>query len=126
MGKRYLIDSNAIIDFCNGKLPITGKSLLVGISPEISIITCIELFASKDIPKEEYTLLEKFVSVSIVHLVSLYLIQNTISIRQNNKFKLPDAIIAATCLTYNLILISRNTKDFKNIEGLEIIDPYLV
>ena len=38
--------------------------------------------------------------------------------------KLGDAIIAATALVHNLILISRNTADFINIEGLDIIDPH--
>jgi predicted nucleic acid-binding protein len=37
---------------------------------------------------------------------------------------LPDAIIAATAIVYNWALISRNTKDFKNIKGLKVIDPF--
>ncbi len=41
-----------------------------------------------------------------------------------NKIKLPDAIIAATALVYDLFLISRNTGDFKNINYLKLIDPY--
>ena len=38
--------------------------------------------------------------------------------------KLPDAMIAATALQNGFILVTNNTKDFKNIEGLEVIDPY--
>jgi predicted nucleic acid-binding protein len=38
--------------------------------------------------------------------------------------KLPDAIVAATALVYDLILVTRNTSDFKSIEGLEVIDPF--
>ncbi len=49
MGTRYLIDSNGIIDFFNGKLPANGQQFIAKLSPEISIITNIELFASKDI-----------------------------------------------------------------------------
>ena len=124
MGKRYLVDSNTIIDFCNGKLPDTGKGLLSGIDPEMSIVTNIELFATKDISEQEYFLLEKFVAISVVHPVAIDLIKNTIEIRQNYKIKLPDAIIAATALTYGLILISRNIKDFKKIDRLKVIDPY--
>ena len=41
MGKRYLVDSNAIIDFCNGKLPTGGREFLDAIEIEISIITNI-------------------------------------------------------------------------------------
>ncbi len=41
MGTRYLIDTNAIIDFCNGKIPENGRDFLLNITPEISIITHI-------------------------------------------------------------------------------------
>ncbi len=124
MGKRYLIDSNAIIDFCNGKLPTNGRNFMMGVSPEISIVTNIELFATKNISSEEYELLEKFVAFSVKHDVNKDLIDTKIMVRQTYKIKLPDAIIAATALVYNLTLISRNTKDFDGIDGLQFINPY--
>jgi predicted nucleic acid-binding protein len=40
------------------------------------------------------------------------------------KIKTPDAIIAATALATESIIITRNTKDFGKIEGLEAINPY--
>ena len=124
MGKRYLIDSNAIIDFCNGIMPENGRNFLLAINPEISIVTNIELFATKNISQEEYELLEKFVAFSLIHNVNKDLVDTTIHIRQTYKIKLPDAIIAATALIYNLTLISRNTKDFDGINGLEFINPH--
>jgi predicted nucleic acid-binding protein len=124
MGKRYLIDTNSIIDFCNGQLPLNGRNFLMTINPEISIVTNIELFATKNISQQEYELLEKFVAFSILHDVNKYLIDTTIHIRQTYKIKLPDAIIAATALVYNLTLISRNTKDFGGIADLDFINPY--
>ncbi len=51
-------------------------------------------------------------------------VEKTIAIRQAKKIALGDAIIAATALVYNLILISRNLSDFKDIDGLQVIDPY--
>ena len=124
MVKKYLIDSNTIIDFCNGNLPENGRAFLMGINPEISIITNIELFATKNILQEEYELLEKFVAFSVVYDVSKNLIDTTIDIRKTYKIKLPDAIIAATALVYGMTLISRNSKDFDGIDGLEFINPY--
>jgi predicted nucleic acid-binding protein len=35
-----------------------------------------------------------------------------------------DAIIAATALTENFVLVTRNTADFKNIPGLELLNPW--
>ena len=43
----------------------------------------------------------------------------TIRIRRHLKIKLPDAIIAATCLINNCCLITNNIKDFSKIEGLQ-------
>ena len=38
--------------------------------------------------------------------------------------KLPDAIIAATAINHNLILITRNVADFKKITRLKVLNPY--
>lgn len=51
-------------------------------------------------------------------------IEKTITIKQTKKIALGDAIIAATALVYDLIVISRNISDFKNIDGLKVIDPH--
>ncbi|MBK6642007.1 MAG: type II toxin-antitoxin system VapC family toxin [Bacteroidetes bacterium] len=53
-----------------------------------------------------------------------YIVDATIEIRRKYKTKLPDSIIAATALVHNLVLISRNTADFKNIQGIQVIDPH--
>jgi predicted nucleic acid-binding protein len=37
-----------------------------------------------------------------------------------------DAVIAATCIYHDLILITRNEKDFKEIPGLEIYNLFAV
>lgn len=37
-----------------------------------------------------------------------------------------DMLIASSCLVYNHKLVTRNIKDFKNISGLEIINPWEV
>ena len=47
-----------------------------------------------------------------------------IKIRKNYKTKQPDALIAATALVNDFILITRNTSDFKNISHLNIVDAY--
>lgn len=52
------------------------------------------------------------------------IVTQTIEIRKEYKIKLPDAIIAATALVNDLTLISRNKSDFKNIDGLAVIDPH--
>jgi predicted nucleic acid-binding protein len=122
----YLLDTNTVIDFCNSKLPIDAKKLLTGIvEPTISVITRIELFASTKIAEEEKLTLESFVNMATVYdTINLDIVAHAIAIRQRYRTKLPDAIIAATALSYELTLVSRNISDFKNIVGLKVIDPY--
>jgi predicted nucleic acid-binding protein len=123
----YLLDTNTVIDFCNSNLPANAKNLLAGIDPAISVITQIELFASDKIPLRDKLNLEAFVGICTVYdSINTNIVAKTIAIRQQHKTKLPDAIIAATALAYNLVLISRNTSDFKNITGLTCIDPHAV
>jgi predicted nucleic acid-binding protein len=77
------------------------------------------------IPQQEKLNLEAFVGICTVYnSISADIVNKTIAIRQLHKKKLPDAIIAATALVYDLILITRNTIDFKSIDGLKVIDPF--
>lgn len=39
MGQKYLMDTNAVIDFFNGSLPANGKEFISSIDPAISVIT---------------------------------------------------------------------------------------
>jgi len=50
--------------------------------------------------------------------------QKAIQIRSTKRIKIPDAIIAASALYTNSVLATRNTKDFKNIEGLAVLNPF--
>lgn len=123
----YLLDTNTVIDFCNSKLPLNARNLLNGIEPIVSVITSIELFASNKTTQHEKFTLEEFIKIAIVYeSLNTNIVARTIEIRQQYNTKLPDAIIAATALVYDLILITRNTKDFGSIEGLKVIDPWKI
>jgi predicted nucleic acid-binding protein len=124
MGSGYLIDSNVVIDFLNDKLVGEVRDLIFNIEPTISFITQIEIFSTAKITEKEKLSLLIFVNQSVIYRVDNDIIEETINIRLANKIKLPDAIIAATAKVNNLILITRNTKDFKNIKGITLIDPY--
>jgi predicted nucleic acid-binding protein len=68
--------------------------------------------------------LDIFTGQSNVININDEIIEKTIKLRKSYKIKLPDAIIAATAISYGLTLVTRNTKDFKNIPGLKVINPY--
>jgi toxin FitB len=70
--------------------------------------------------------MNNFVSrVQILQLDNV-IADRTILIRQTHRLKLPDAVIAATCLENSLTVIARNQSDFGKISGLPIIDPYQI
>ena len=108
----YLLDTNAVIDYCNDKLPINAANFIETIEPKISVITAMELFAFAAITKTEQQKLEEFIDfITIYDKINLDIRTHTINIRKAYRLKFPDAIIAATALAYSLTLISRNTKD---------------
>jgi predicted nucleic acid-binding protein len=123
---QYLIDTNAVIDYLGKKLPSTGMDFMdriIDTVPNVSVITKIEVLGF-NAPDEHYQLLTNFMSDATVLDLTGNIVGVSIDIRKNYKTKLPDAIIAATALVYDLILISRNISDFKNIQGLKVVDPH--
>lgn len=124
MVELYLLDTNPVIDFFNGRLPVTGKNFITGIEPAISVISNIELLSNKNIPTEELKQLLDFIQIAVIYDLKKEIVEQTIMLRQNFKIKTPDAIIAATALIHNRKLITRNKSDFKDITGLVVIDPY--
>ncbi len=122
----YLIDTNTIIDYLGQKLPASGMSFMNNIiddAPNISVITKIEVLGF-NAPSEHYQLLKDFTNDAVIFELSDNIVDATINLRKNHKIKLPDAIIAATALVYDLTIISRNVGDFKNIQGLVTVNPW--
>jgi predicted nucleic acid-binding protein len=68
--------------------------------------------------------MEFFISGSTVLDIDKEIVDKTIEIRKSIKITLPDAIIAATALVYDFKLLSRNSKDFKNIPALKLQNPW--
>lgn len=126
MGKGYLIDSNVVIGYLDDKLPKQAKEMMnkvIDDTPNISVITKIEIlrFNTRD---EPYKILVDFINESAVLSLSDEIVDETISICKLHRIKLPDALIAATAIIYDLCLLTRNIADFKNIDKLDILNPW--
>jgi len=123
MGKSFLIDTNVIIDFSEGRFTNSARvfvSEVINKNPTISAITQIELLGFSIVPMQ----IVGFVKYANISNINNLVVNKTIEIRKKHKIKLPDAIIAATALVNNQILLTRNIDDFKNIENLNIKNPY--
>jgi hypothetical protein len=128
MGKsQYLIDSNVVIDYLGGHLPPNAMELMhkiVDATPRLSIISKIEILAYNFPTKQSFEITKDFINSSLIYNLNGDIVETTIELRKNFRIKLPDAIIAATALVNNFELITRNTKDFKKIKSLKVMDPF--
>ncbi len=123
----YLFDSNTIIDIAGNRLPASSFFKLKGIVQDLafsSVICRIEVLGYEG---NSFEMLE--CEGLITNLLEIGLteeiVQRTIQLRKSyHKIKLPDLIIVATALEYNLELITHNLDDFKNIIGVKLIDPH--
>jgi len=127
MGKRYLLDSNVIIDYIAGLYSDKTAhwlSQIIDSEINVSIITKIEVLSFSPNKDDDYAVLIDFFDVADVFELTEDVVDKTIQLRQKKKIKLPVTVIAATALVNKLILVSRNAKDFKNIPNLEVVNPY--
>ena len=126
MGKKYLIDSNVIIDFTSNTLPDKGLKFVKPIFENefyFSFVSKIEVLGF-EIDSEKEKLLRAFFDFGNLIAVTDEIIQQTILLRKKKKIKMADAIIAATAIAENLILLTRNEKDFQNIDNLQLLNPF--
>lgn len=125
MGKTFLIDTNIILEYTGGILPSNIAGYLDNIIDNefhISVINQIEVLGHPSATDE----LAAFLDTAIIHQLTPDIIKQTIELRKIKSAKLPDVIIAATAMVHGYDLITRNTRDFKNIPGLIVIDPYQI
>jgi len=120
----YLLDTNAVIYYFKGIQKAVAVFKLIEDANEevnLSVITKIELLSFDN--EDELKNIDRLLVNSRIFSLDDEIVDKTIEVRKKYKLKLPDAIIAATAMINNLILVTHNKKDFKEIRGLKIIDP---
>jgi predicted nucleic acid-binding protein len=130
MGVKYLWDTNTAIYYLQQQFSLPAEKFMDEVTKEsppcISVITEIELLCWKTATPQDLAILHGFIQNAVVIELERPVKLKTADIRRNHKIKLPDAIIAATAVAYDLILITHNVADFKNIESIHVIDPFRV
>lgn len=125
--KKYLIDTNILIYYFADIIPQKEVTIIEEIfktSFGISIITKIEFLGWGKHTKEGYEKAKEFLGYAKTIQLNNKIAELSIELRRKGKIKLPDAVIASTALYRDLILVTRNSKDFKDVEGLEIYNPF--
>ena len=116
-GFSFVADTNFLIDIHEGREKV--EPFLDG-SVVISVISEIELLGWYKLNKSEKDKLRALLDDCFMFELTAEIRKLTIEIRQSNKIKTPDAIIAATSKYLQLPLVTSD-KGFKNINGIELI-----
>jgi predicted nucleic acid-binding protein len=120
---KYLIDTNISIYYFGSILSESAIAFLESLFKSkyyLSVINRIELLGFSNLTENEYNALETYVKSATLLDLDEAVILETIRIRREYRVKLPDAIIAATCLMNGCCLVTNNKKDFDKIKGLEL------
>lgn len=124
---RRVFDSNILVYHLNDALPSQVAALFAQSLKEnavISVITHIELLGWSGHTDQSIEQAKKLLTQFDEYPLSGAIVEHCIILRRKHPIKLPDAIIAATALQLELPLVTRNVDDFKNIEFLELINPF--
>ena len=119
---KVILDSNIIIY----SLQPRNENLVDWLkdhTPYISSITQLEVLGYHKITQDEISFTQQYLANCVILSIQQNTIEKAINFRQGKSMSLADAIIAATAKNYDFPLITANTKDFKHIEDLEIINP---
>ena len=129
MGQEFLIDTNILIYYYDDKIPSDSIDTIDDIflkSFNISIISRIEFLGWHEYDEKQYQKALLFAEGANVIPLTGRIAQEAIELKRKKRIKLPDAVIAATCLVNNFTLTTRNQDDFKSIEDLKIYNPFAV
>jgi len=129
MGTRFLIDTNILIYYIGNVIPqasVKKMNQIIAETFNISIISKIEFLGWHRYTENDYGKAVKFIRSAVVIPLKDKIIAQTISVKRKHNIKLPDAVIAATCLIDEYTLVTRNVRDFDKISGLRFYNPFAV
>jgi predicted nucleic acid-binding protein len=106
---RALFDTNILIDYLNGVAAAKAEVERYE-RPAISVISWIEVLVGTKAGLEAATrkFLSSFERIELTERIA----DKAVLVRRAAKISVPDAIILASAQIENLVLVTRNTKDF--------------
>lgn len=121
--KRFLIDSDILIDFLRGlektrdflfRLRRKGKLF-------ISVINVVEIYSGKEIEdSEKRKIISNFLNEFEIIPLDEVLAKEAGKIRSHYQLPFADSIVAATVIKIKAILVTRNVKHFSKIKRLKL------
>jgi len=118
---KAVIDSDVLLDFLDG-FPKAAVELMRYRQRCISIISWMEVMAGAGTSEVETTR-RGFLGHFDVLPLTAAVAEEAVILRRKYRLKLPDAVIWATAITENCLLVTRNSKDF-SVREANIRFPY--
>lgn len=115
-----IFDTNIFIYAGMGRLKL---SKIADIDAGYASITVIETLGFHEITSVEQRKLMQILEAYQMIDLSESIIHRAVSLRQDKRMSLGDAIVAATALEQDIPLWTVNTRDFSHIEELKLVDP---
>ncbi len=121
--KRVMFDTNIVIGILNGD--IQPESLEMFGEVCISAMTVMEIFALAGMSMNEEFRIRRLLGAMETIPVNEFIAQRAGYLAKTRKrTDRVDVIIAATALELAVPLTTRNIKDFKNVPGLKLFNPF--
>lgn len=117
-----LLDSNIIIYAVENDNPEL-LDLVHDSESSTSIVSYVEVLGYTNLNEENKQTFERIFATIRIFPLNFAIADRAIALRQQRRMGLGDSIIAATALLHNQTLVTRNTRDFRRIVNLRLLNP---
>ncbi|PJJ79752.1 type II toxin-antitoxin system VapC family toxin [Mucilaginibacter auburnensis] len=117
-GDNIVIDTSLIINLFNGSDEVV--ELIKGRTLFVSVISEIEVLSFPQLSDDDKKLIKDFLSHCYIIDIEPAIKDITINLRAQRKIKLPDSVIAATAIYFDIPLFTMD-KGFEKIEDLQSV-----
>ena len=118
-----LLDSNIVIYAAQADYAFLRRIISEDENAAVSAVSLIEIFGYPDLDEEDNRIFREMLNKVRILRLDNSIVVRAIRLRQQRRIGLGDAIIAATALEHNLMLLTRNTHDFRWIDNLDLHNP---
>jgi toxin FitB len=118
-----LLDSNILI-YAAQPAHAHLRQFIAIHAPAVSAVSYVEVLGYHQLDTPERQYLEEFFRLARVLPLSQTVLDQAVTLRQQRRISLGDALVAGTALVHGLTLVTRNVDDFQWIQGLSLLNPF--
>jgi len=117
-----LLDTNLVIYAASPAFPGVTRFVAEN-ETAVSAISYVEALGFHQLAEVERDTLETFFASEPMFPLDPPVLDRAVALRQQKRMTLGDALIAATALVHDLPLATNNVRDFRDIAGLDLLNP---